>query len=339
MTDSDLKVYSINHSTSQVPPMSDTILVSHNILRLLENCALLVGILKFHHFMRKNNDNSTEVQGTVRDCCSSACTQGTLWLTSFAIPYAAMRFTPIVFFLTIEKPLSLWCLYSGVMFAITMSDGLKIVSMIFVAVVVRSRWCRKLEHMKEKLSEAGITSTSEQLSNTGEVKDIIDYLIEDYKKTGRIVTKLQGIFKHWFILQWISFFVSVVLDISLTFQLLLNGNFSSSLWTHSLFVLSDTIAFVTPYICGNVVNHYHHKYRRKLKKALRNILITKCSVEGDVLLWFMQCRKMIPTEDKYHFIPSIIWIKAPLDNPGYIFSILLALISFLFDISLQYTWT
>ena len=336
MTDSDFKVYSINHSTSQFP-ISDTMLVSHNILRLLENCALLVGILKFHHFMRKNKDNSTEVQSTVRDCCSSTCRQGTLWLTSFAIPYVAMTITPITFFLTIETPLSLSCLYSGVMFAIAMSDGLKILSMIFVAVVVKSRWCRKLEHMKEKLLEAGITSTAEQLSNTEEVKDIIEYLIKDYKKTGQIATKLQKIFKHWFILQWISFFASIVMDTSVTFQLLLNGNFSSSLWTHSLFVLSDTIAFITPYICGNVINYYHHKYRMKLKKALRNILITKCSAEGDVLLWFMQHRKIIPREDKYHFIPSIIWIKAPLDNPGYVFSILLALISFLFDISLQYT--
>ena len=132
---------------------------------------------------------------------------------------------------------------------------------------------------------------------------------------------------------WLIFFHSIVFDSSLAFQLLLNGNISGRLWARSLILLSDIIAFVTPYICGNVINRYHETYRRKVKKTVLHI---SCMAQpGESALVLQRGKMLLPRHNKYQFIPSLYWIKVPFDNPGYILSILVALVSFLLTVSIK----
>ena len=213
--------------------------------------------------------------------------------------------------------------------------------MVVVTLMVRFKWQKEVQKLKEKILaheakkkemlDVESTITAGQPVDANTVKNKIENLVLDYKESGRTIAKLHGIFEHWFLLQWVISFADITIMSVRAIQLVQTGSYSTTVWImDGLPLLHYMFIFITPYICGNVMNHYHHKYHKKMRKVQRNIWSKYVySTEGDMLLWLMLYKDIISKRDKIQFIPSIFCIKFPLENPGYIFAILLVLTSFL----------
>ena len=153
----------------------------------------------------------------------------------------------------------------------------------------------------------------------------------DYKKTGKFVASLQGIFQEWFVLKWIVYFLNIVGDITLSIKVLFSGN---SLLLHqgheemhvflfvTLHLVYDFVAFTTIFICGALMNSYHRKYYRKSQKAIWN------PTNGII--------NMTPENIKYKFTPSFCGLKVPLNNAGYLITFALAIVGFITSILITF---
>lgn len=322
--------YEVNDTSSSSPPnLRNFVFAFRHVLRLLENLALFVGILNFHRSVRKSKRSAIRIRLAFTEYCNSKWSLGILLALTFILSYTAACLISVCFYITTSPPLSLQRAYSGLAIILVFTDDIKLLSMLVVTLIVRSEWQRKLQRMKEErlLERTKDKPGDKQLQSYS--KEMIRRRIEDYRNSGRSLANLHNIFQHWFVLEWIICFISVLFNSLLALKILLDENFSDRLFARSLVVLTDVVRFVTPYICGNVMNHYHYKYRNKLKKSV----LVKCSVEG---LCHAQHGKLIPKRGKYQFTPSVLWISVPLENPEYLLSIVLALISFFFTISVKY---
>ena len=305
----------------------DSEFVFSHMLRILENIALLVGVIRFHIFVRNTDNSFRKMYFNLKNGYNfKKC--GLLLIIIFTCSHFITHLTPISFYIHSEKPFSFRRAYSGTIIFVVFTDWIKQVSIIIVTTMVRSIWIMKLKKLKKakkRRIEGGKKCAKDLML-------VIQDSINDYKETSRSVARLHGIFKHWFVMVWLIFFTSIVFDSSLTFQILLWGNLSGWLWARGLLLLADIIAFVTPFICGNVMNRYQNTCHRKVEKATLHI---SCMAQpGETALVVQRGKMLLPRPNKYQFIPSL-YCKVPFDNPGYILSILVALVSFLFTISIK----
>lgn len=308
------------------------------ILRLLENGALYVGIAKLP-CIKRNHDS--------RDLAWSQAT--TMPRPRHVIVILALLFcadltvvtTTIVTF-TVQKVLSSHdqhpllsvnidayveaiyfdIAYEVVLYVINVTDCFKVLFMIAVTLMVRSKWLKAVQI----LVEFSVSAWQQLDRNT--VKSEIKNLAKSYKDIGRIVANLQGTFKYWFLLQWIISFTAVI-HTSVWMTSLSNLIISYHYWTYYVFYMAHSVfIFMTPYVCGNMMNFYHQRYYQKVRKIQKNIWSNYYEATegpGDILIFcHKQYKYLIPKKEKYQFIPTIFCLKIPLENPGFIISIFLA---------------
>ena len=321
----------LNRNDSSSPPdFTDIVYVFEHFLHLIENGAMFVGIVKFHLFMKKS-DNYIKVCNTLNCNYTNKWKYGILFSLTIDISYTVMKLTPVIFFITLEPPFSCNRVYSITMVFILVINGIKLLPMIVLTTFIRFIWLTKLKKLKGRLKNT--RQVKEKFPNASDLADSqLDKLkdeIKDYKDTGKCLASVHGMFSYWFVIRWISFFISIVFNSLMALKLILRGIFSNFLWARTLVLFSNIVSFIILYFCGNIMNHYHQKYRSKLKKYQKRLLFGK--IHG-----YTFQRNFIPKKEKYNFTPSILWIKVPLGNPGYIISILLALISFFFSTTIQY---
>lgn len=293
------------------------VFVSRDIIRLLGSFALLWGIIKFHYFVNKNG-NKNLVMSTVKKCLCYNKETCVMWTSIFGIIFIiTMSITIIPFtivFRTDDINLQSW--YHVLEFPVFFVDILKILFMLAVTLIVKSKWSTRYEPQGET------------------IKEKFESLIKHYTHTGNIVCKLQNIFKYWFILNWMTFFINMAFNALTALKSLMGDEQTDSqtvgLWIYALLLLFDSFAFSLPYICGNAMIDYHMKYLSALKEKQRVIFSDPAVIPQNMpYFWTIQCANIIPQRREYQFIPSIMWVDVPLDSPGYVLSILLALFSLL----------
>ena len=322
----------LNRNDSSSPPdFTNIVYVFDHFLTLIENGAMFVGVVKFHLFMKKS-DNYIKVWNTLKCNYNNKWKYGILLSLTIDISYTVMNLTPVIFFITLEPLFCCHRVYSITMVFILVINGIKLLPMIVLTTFIRFIWLTKLNKLKGRLKNT--REVKEIFPNASDLADTqLDKLkdeIKDYKDTGKCLARVHGMFKHWFVIRWLSFFISIVFNSLMALKLILRGIFSNFLWARTLVLFSNIVSFIILYFCGNIMNHYHQKYRSKLKKYQKRLLF------GYFTKVHMFHGRVIPKKEKYNFTPSILWIKVPLGNPGYIISILLALISFFFSTAIQY---
>ena len=318
-----------NNNSTSLPDFANVVYVFEHFLRLIENTSLLVGIIMLQLFM-KNDSNVIKIHNTVKHNYIK-WKRGIFLSVTVVLAYTFLNLSPIIFYITNESPLSYNQSYSVIIVIILLTDSIKLMLMLSVTTLIRSTWLSKLRELKDCMKNI---RKDEEESPTDDKKlklaDKSAALINDYKNTAKCLASLHGVFKHWFVIRWISFFVSMVFHSLLALNLLYHERLSNYFWARSLVLISFITSFIILYFCGSVVNHHHQRYRCKLKKAHKKILF---SAKANC---FMFHGNFFPKKEKYNFTPSILWINVPLGNPGYIISILLALISFFISIAMQY---
>ena len=292
-----------------------------HILLVLGNSILFLRIMSFHRVIRNKLNHAVIIHRhlTIKNiyCNIKEWKYGVL-LSLVPILCLLTELVAITVYIRIRTPSSLWRVYSAIMLIITFTKCIKLLSMITVSITVRSTWITKLESLKKARK-----TRLDPLTEDSELNEIIK-LISEYRNTAKYTAKLHGIFMNWFVIQWIVFFIATVFDGSLTIQLLLIGEKSSGTWARCFTLLSDIISFIVMYTSGKILNYSHRKYRRKLKKAIIMLIYqSSVSSKGSLLL------KTLPRKDKCLFTPCLFWVRVPLPNPGYVLSILVALVSFL----------
>ena len=252
----------------------------------------------------------------LRRCyCNIKCVPWTYILGIFSLIAMSISVVPYAFYIKVDddlnsRNLEFW--YSILEFPVFLIDILKVLFMLIITLIIKSEWSTKYKTQGETLQEQ------------------FESLIKHYTHTGIIVSNLQNIFKYWFILNWMTFFINMVFNALNALKSLMNDEQLDSigLWIYGLLLLFDSFAFSPPYICGNAMINYHVKYLSELKEKQKVILCDATLSDGRPF-WLVQCANIIPQRDEYRFIPSIMWVDVPLDSPGYILSILLALFSLL----------
>ena len=295
------------------------VFVSRDIIRLLGSFALLWGIIKFHCFVNRNgNKNLVDVMTTVKKCRYNDKKTCVLWTFMFGIIFIiSMSVTIIPFTFVFRTDIKLqspetW--YYILDYPAFLVDILKVLFMLAVTLIVKAKWSTKYEPQGETIQQK------------------FESLIEHYTHTGNIVCKLQNIFKYWFILNWMTFFINMAFNALTALKSLMSDKQTGSvgLWIYALLLLFDSFVFFLPYICGNAMIDYHVKYLSALKEKQRVIFSDAAAISQNVqCFWMFQYANIIPQRREYQFIPSIMWVEVPLDSPGYVLSILLALFSLL----------
>ena len=138
-------------------------------------------------------------------------------------------------------------------------------------------------------------------------------LVEDYECKGEMVVVLNQIFQSWFFWQWFIYFIVIIADLTR----LIDPNLAVSNYPcQVIFLVSCTIydimAFAIPYFCGLKMNSHHTQYYNELREKQR-----EDKAFGQVM--------RIRLRENFNFVPTFFGITIPLNSPGYIITIILAI--------------
>lgn len=193
-------------------------------------------------------------------------------------------------------------------------------------------WIQHLTNVLIRVAMAVVTTmvVLKWSSQQAEVKKCTKFscLIINYQDTGKIVAALNSIFQGWFIVQWIIFFIGVSGKGTLVLKSILHEEYRYELHrfayilTHVIF---DILAFMIPYFFGVLMNQYHQTYYQQLREKQKDIL----SNNEDFKVKILMCANLVPKNPSFEFIPSLFRVSIPLDNAGYILTIVLAILTFI----------
>ena len=152
-------------------------------------------------------------------------------------------------------------------------------------------------------------------------------LVEKYVTAGESVSSQQIVFEQWFVLQWIIYFLEVVVDCYFVYDLIVSKVYDEKLCVHIILLVYHFLMFAVPHVCGLKMNYHHGQYREKLLARQKMIL----SMHPNENVRIMYTATLIPENPKYHFIPSIFGISIPLMSTQML-TILLALLAFMLSL-------
>ena len=142
----DHDIVHTNHTVLQAPLWYITS-VWYYVLRLLENCALFVGIVKLHSFMRKSNHNLIQIQITAKQWCGvfPIILATIVFFADMAIYITASVLQLLLHVRGLQKA------YTVVLCLISITECSKILSMVVVTLTVRFKWQKEVQKLKEKI--------------------------------------------------------------------------------------------------------------------------------------------------------------------------------------------
>ncbi len=181
------------------------------------------------------------------------------------------------------------------------------------------------------------SSEGEKIKNIGKSNDTkqekFSKIVTSYKSTGRMASALQDIFQEWFVMSWVVYFIGITGNITLVMKALFKGLFRTSKhrsWFYFAHLINDFAAFLIPYICGGLMNHYHNKYKDTLEEVQENILSNSDE-------YIHQRANLIPSNPKYKFVPSLCCLNIPLESAGYGFTLILTSFAFVLSFITAFT--
>ena len=273
--------------------------------QVMENFALLIGVIKF------NCNTKTSALGSIFSCkktnerydgCLIVCSVGVVVLLNFAVSFVPivllLHWTEELFqneWINVARP---YAFFASISF---FTNFIARVVMITATIAVGNAWMPQLKGKN------------------------IEKMIDEYKISGRLVAAIQRIFQEWFVIKWIVYFVDITVDSIIAIRSLFGSNIRNEKDTIIYIIIHltyNSVAFMTVYVCGGLMNSFHERYCKKVEKKIRS---TDCKGGS----WKKQCALSKLRKRKYKFIPSLCGFSIPLDSSGYTLSLLLALVAFI----------
>ena len=188
--------------------------------------------------------------------------------------------------------------------------------MFFVTVLVVHTWMKAAKNIKveEKYGK------------------MIKNLVKNYTESGEYVNALQTIFQGWFVIKWIIYFNDIIGHSVLAAETIFkseNNDVKHELGYVLAYLVYDFLAFFFLFFCGSLMNLYHSKYCQRQK-----LLLNATDVTPVVIL--ESSSTLIPVNPEYDFLPSVCMIDFPLNSPGYIVTMFLALFAFVANFITQF---
>ena len=168
-----------------------------------------------------------------------------------------------------------------------------------------------------------------------------------YIEVGNDTKVRREIFEAWFVVQYCVYLLSLLVEIIHLIKPLYHDIKIDRLdLSHSaLCLLFDLLAFIIPFYMGIWLNYSHHNYHKEMLEACFKMEIGnkqfypgcdhKNTNRNDIIHYMeyynlMSSRNLTKRAD-FDFIPSIFGVSIPLDSQGYTFTILLSVISIVFN--------
>ncbi len=196
-------------------------------------------------------------------------------------------------------------------------------------------------------------------------------LYNDYIEVGNNTDTEREIIKRWFVIQYFVYLFSVLVRIVHIIKPLFSANLSSSGWevSHSfLYLVFDLFGFLLPYYMGTLLNKLHEAYYKKMKdvyfemkvqipfedhsitfvcqpgnkkpkqlhvddtRRTRNQKEEKMAKDLYLKYYSLAMEKNMNKIKEFDLVPSMMGISVPLDSQGYTFTILLTIMSIIFNL-------
>lgn len=185
-------------------------------------------------------------------------------------------------------------------------------------------------------------------------------MCREYRKRGEKVTPFTSTFQSWFVLQWFIYFLAIFIDLTYYIRPWLGGGdvkYSFKIYQQhgyeygylSLCIVYDITVLIVPFICGIKMNKYHQNYycNSKLVNAKKDQFDqfdfldsrtfdfldgTVAERDKGALEYALITRLKVEKEEEFDFTPSILGINIPLTNPGYILSIVIAMVTLILGV-------
>lgn len=175
----------------------------------------------------------------------------------------------------------------------------------------------------------------------------------EYIKVGNETLLERAALKRWFVVQYFVYLLSVLVELVHIVRPLVNNKNSKydlDFFNTLLYLTFDLFAFFVPYFMGIWLNEVHHQYYEKMATLYYKVdiklsdertlnfepgkITNDNTPEEKKQLTEFYCTAMEKKMDKkldFDFVPVIIGISIPLDNPGYSFTILISIMSIIFN--------
>ena len=170
-------------------------------------------------------------------------------------------------------------------------------------------------------------------------------LYNNYIRVGKRTKIRCEIFEAWFVVQYCVYLLSLLIEIiHLLKPLYHDKKFDNYDLIHSaLYLIFDLIAFIIPYSVGVWLNYSHEKCYKKMLEACFKVKINTLLFEPGhdwkdansnklyMEYYNLMSAKNLAKRTDFDFVPSVLGISIPLDSQGYTFSILISIVSIVFN--------
>lgn len=336
-------------------------------VHVVEYLALLYGISGFYLYARIKRKDYYRLNAIYKRACSyhcdCACVSAIVLCGSGIMALLVLAFTPVALLtiwrddiitadltnITKNTGLDFAKAYVGISYVSHICHSVTRIYMVYMTVIIRSAWLYQtyprlkkvnfgaggslVSFAKKILGPKWLEEEVEGNETSSNPKEAFAALIENYNKLGKLIVPLYAIFQHWFVMQWVVYFIKIIDDFSVALHALISEDYKHQgprnklvfVLTHLIF---DLILFLIPYFCASLINQYHDQYHERLK-IVQNRLFSKQQRNWP---WMLQNTQLIPQNTKYVFVPSFCGLSIPLNSPGYNLSIILALFAFIISI-------
>lgn len=205
----------------------------------------------------------------------------------------------------------------------------------------------KLEMEPIKVQSNGVATGKAQPVTPDKIHDIdvqarintYNYNLH-YRRSGEETEGTRNVLQSWFVMQFLAYLLYLFIDVVSTAKPIFKGDTYKNMWdigTHSLGILYAVLSIFLPYLLALWMVDAHRKYYAEMTK--KHLLIdnvnagvqdslTKCYIAEVTTRKIKLCKE-------YDFCPKILGISIPVNSPGYAVSILLALFTVIYNITLN----
>ena len=190
------------------------------------------------------------------------------------------------------------------------------------------------QYLKITIQE-GVPRTFKNIVFLHKPIDEFQALKDNYECIGELVSAVQTIFEGWFVAYWVTYIFRITMDTTNIIKSVTTNNYAQENIQIPFIVIHwfyDFFNLMLTYACGQLMNYYHRKYYKRMKKNQEKILDTNIGQNE----FFLKYVKLIPKRRGYQFLPSFCGFSIPLDNLGYLLTILLALFALIVTLTFDF---
>lgn len=162
---------------------------------------------------------------------------------------------------------------------------------------------------------------------------------KEYFRRGDDTKVIYIALEKWFCIKYLAFILAVFIRV---LHIVKYRGYNRSDTDNMVFLIGfDLMAFLVPYVSGIFFNYCHSQFYKKMVKDLLSVRVNETIIsyenftkeqEGMYGIFFASMKsKETRKEDNNDFVPSLLSVCIPLDNPVYIFSLLLTITTGIFN--------